>query len=359
MKGERLMWWHSVDYKAQGGDVRGALVNRGFWLRLPRLTLACRLLGHEPVVDGTSGFNGRPGNRWVCCDRCGVRPQPQGILNPAMWDIGDRVKVGGQLPGAGVSPGNWPASPEGTVGGQLIIGGRVTAGVSVEVDCAGGENTLAANACIPFLGGLYLHTENFGTWVQRRLNPVGYESRVISLHVHDGHAYWRLWSGRDGRRKDEPGWRNSSVRVDPRDILLGERRYSYEDVTGEEPVSLLLPDGTEYAVTMKLQRQSHGRKKGRKRESWTVDIDCREGIPTRSDGHRGGLCGWAVPVSDRAVEAGMWQQEAIAASIAEVTGTRIRYGYREPGKMAAYAAGLRAKAEAEAKAYEAQSVEAT
>ena len=335
MKGERLMWWHSVDYKAQGDDIRGALVNRGFWWHLPRLTLTCRLRGHRPVVDGTTGAGMSTPTRWVCCDRCGIRPQPQGNLDWGAWNIGDPIDLESPVKDAPGGPGGWPSVSDGTIGGQVIIGGRVTAGVSAEVDCAGGENTLAANACIPFLGGLYLHTERFGTWVQRRLNPVGYESRVISLHVHDGHAYWRLWSGRDGRRKDEPRWRNSSARVDPRDILLGERRYSYEDVSSEEPVSLLLPDGTEYAVTMKLQRQAHGRKKGRKRESWIVDIDCRDGIPTRSDGHRGGLCGWAVPVSDRAVEAGMWQQEAIAASIAEVTATRIRYGYKPEARAAA------------------------
>lgn len=334
MKDEDRVWWHSTDYKARGGDVRGALVNRGFWLHLPRLTLACRVLGHKPVVDGTSGFNGRPGNRWACCDRCGLRPEPQGVLDPSAWNVGDRLNLPGEIADAPGQPGGWPASPSGVIGGQFILGGRVTAGISVKLGNAGSEHMLAAHACFPFLGGLYLHTEGFGTWLQRRLNPVGYESRVISLSVHSGSAWWEAWAPRNGGER-LPLWRNGNVRIDPRDIAFGERRYSYADASGGELVALLMPDGTEHTVTMKLQRQTHGRKRGRKRESWTVDCDCRDGIPTRSDGHRGGWNGWAVPVSDKAVKAGAWQQEAVAASVVRITEERVRYGFVSPERKAA------------------------
>lgn len=325
------MWWHSTDYKARGGDVRGALLNRGFWLRLPRLMAVCRVIGHKPVVDGTTGFEGRPGYRWVCCDRCGIRPDPQGSPDPAIWNVGDPFDLG---PEEGVDrlPGGWPATTEGTIGGQLIIGGRVTAGMGVKVGNAGSEHVLAAHACIPFLGGLYLHTEGFGTWVQRRLNPVGYDSRVIDLAVHDGSVWWQVWAKRDGGNH-LPRWRDGHARIDPRDILLGKRRYSYADVSGEELVTLVMPDGGAHQVTVQLQRQSHGRAKGRKRLSWTVDCDCKAGIPERDD-RGGGLTGWAVPVSDRAVESGAWQQEAVAASIAKITEIRIRYGYK-PSRAAA------------------------
>jgi hypothetical protein len=331
------MYWHSTDYKAQGGDVRGALVNRGFWAHLPRLTLACRLTGHVPVVDGTTGFNGRPGSRRVCCDRCGIRPEPQGSLNASEWSIGDRIDMEADAEAFGVKapPGDWPAHPEGVIGGQLIIGGRVTAGIGVKVGNAGSEHVLAANACLPFLGGLYLHTEGFGTGVQRRLNPVGYESRVISVGASDGRLHWQLWVPRDGYpRHDGRQWRYGSVRIDPRDIILGERRYSYADVSGKEPVILRMPDGGEHQVAMRLQRQSFGRAEGRKRESWTVDCDCKAGIPDRRD-RDGGLTGWSVPVGDRAVESGAWQQEAVAASIVKITEMRIRYGYRPTERTAA------------------------
>lgn len=319
------MYWHTIDYRASKhhGDVRGSLVNRGFWLRLPRLTAACRLFGHLPVIDGTAGFNGRPGYRWVCCDRCGIRPQPQGDLDPAVWTPGDPVFLGSPLRGANAQPGAFPASEEGTVGGQLIIGGHVTAGVSVKVGNAGSEHVLAANACIPFLGGLYLHTEGFGTWVQRRLNPEGYESRVTSLDVHTGKLWWRLWALRD--HGGGPWWQNGSLPVDPRDILLGERRYSYAVADGPHALMMLMPDGSVHEVLMTLRRQSLGRRRGRSRESWSVDVDCRDGIPYRRD--RGGVNGWSVPVSDAAVTGGAWRAAAVAASITKITEMRIRYGY--------------------------------
>lgn len=322
------MYWHSTDYKAQrDSDVPGALVNRGFWARLPRLALACRLTGHVPVVDGTQGFNGRPGSRWVCCDRCGIRPNPQGSLSASEWNIGDRIDLDSPVKDAPGGPGTWPATSEGTIGGQLIIGGRVTAGISVKVGNAGSEHVLAANACVPFLGGLYLHTEGFGTGIQRRLNPVGYDSKVISLGAGDGRAYWKLWAKRDGSSRDTPRWRDGSARIDPRDILLGERRYAYTDVSDEEPVVLLMPNRAEYEITVQLRRQEHGRNRGRKRMAWTVDCDCRDGIPYRNDG-RDGLNGWSVPVSDAATAADLWQQEAVAASIVKITGMRIQYEYK-------------------------------
>jgi len=81
----------TVDYRKRDGERPGTLLNRGYFLTgLPRLILLCRLLGHRPVVDGTTGYRDRPGHRWVCCDRCGVRPDPQGQLDPDRWNIGDR-----------------------------------------------------------------------------------------------------------------------------------------------------------------------------------------------------------------------------------------------------------------------------
>jgi hypothetical protein len=327
------VWWHSVNYKAgRGGDVPGALVNRGFWLRLPRLMLACRVLGHRPVVDGTEGWNGQPGHRWVCCDRCGVRPDPQGVLRPSRWNIGDQFNMSSRDEGADRLPGGWATSPEGVIGGQVIVGGHVTAGIGFKVGNKGSEHVLAAHACIPWIGGLYLHTEGFGTWVQRRLNPVGYESRVTEVAVHNGRAWWQWWAARNGGGPKLPRWRHGNARVDPRDILLGERRYRYESGSAPVPGTLLMPDGGVHLVTMQLQRQLYGRARGRKRESWTVDCRCREGIPERND--RGGVTGWAVKVSDLAVENGMWQQEALAASIVKITETRVRYGYAPEAKAA-------------------------
>lgn len=81
----------SVDYGKRDGKRRGTLLNRGYFISgLPRLIPVCRLLGHRPVVDGTQGIGTSKPSRWVCCDRCGIRPDPQGQLDPARWNIGDR-----------------------------------------------------------------------------------------------------------------------------------------------------------------------------------------------------------------------------------------------------------------------------
>jgi hypothetical protein len=324
------MRFHSADYRKDRDLGRGNLLNRGFWFYLPRPLVTCRLLGHKPAVDGTEGFRDRPGHRWVCCDRCGVRPEPQGNLNPAVWNIGDRGDLFGPVDDApGQRPGSWPSRPEGTIGGQLIIGGRTTASVSVKVGNAGSEHVLAAHACIPWLGGLYLHSEGFGQWLQRRLNPVGYQSRVTSLDVHSRRLWWRLWAPRDEHRRDAPRWQDGSARLDPRDIAWGEKRYSYEDAAGPEVVTVAMPDGDSYDVTMTLQQQSFGRPGRRQKLSWIVECSHREGIPHR-DGWKDGLCGWSVPVSAGAAERGTWQREAAAASAAEVASLRIRYGWKPP-----------------------------
>jgi hypothetical protein len=323
--GEPLARWYSVNYREDRDS--GHLVSRGFWVHLPRPLMACRIAGHKPVIDGYEGFRGRPmeGARWVCCDRCGLRPDPQGCLDPSAWAIGTPVRLG-VFASATRQPGRaWPRGNQGVVGGQLVVGRGPSCGVSVKVGNCGSEHTLAAHVLIPWAGALYLHTERFGTWMQRRLNPAGYESKVIEADIGDGRLHWKAWAPRDG---GPPGsrWRAGSVRVDPRDILLGERRYQYEDAVGPEPVTLTLPDGSQHPIAVRLKRQSRGRRRGRAKLSWSVSCDSKDGIPY--DGTRGGMNGWSVPVSDDAVTCGLWQQEAVAASIVKVTQLRVRYGWK-------------------------------
>lgn len=313
------MRFHSTDYRErEGRKGRRLLLDRGFWLYLPRPLLTCRLRGHKPVVDGTPGFRDQPGHRWVCCDRCGTRPEPQGTLNPARFSIGDRWTCG--------APGPWPRRIEGVFGGQLVIGRNHLCGFQVKVGNAGSEHTLAAHAGLPFLGALYLHTEQFGTWLQRRLVPEGYESRVIEVAIGPGQRlYWGLWTFRDSGSRQ--GRRAGSVKIDPRDILCGEKRYSYADEGEPQTITVTLPEGDSYPVTMQLQRQRLGRAKGRKKLSWTVDCDTVPGVPCRSGGHDR-MTGWDVGVSDDAVEAGRWPQEAAAACVVKVTGLRTRNGWK-------------------------------
>lgn len=340
------MRFHSIDYRKDRGERAGTIVNRGFWLNgVPRLILLCRLFGHRPVVDGyDSGlrYDGAPGDRsrWVCCARCGIRPDTQGRLDPDLHHLGQRYlgPYGGGLPADAkmrrevmrdlksvyYPPGPWPSAPTGTLGGQLVIGRQAyKAAAEVKIGNRGSEHVLAAHVEISPLFGLYLHSEDHGQWLQRRLNPNGYHSRVTGLSFGDGHLYWRVWANRDESSSDTPRWRDGSINLSLLDRVLGPKRYSYEDV--ETVVCLAhLPHGDEHLLTLKLQRVTHGRARGRKKLSWSVEWASREGI---SDGRPGReTLSASVDVSDLAVEEQAWPAAALAAIAVQVTGWRTRNG---------------------------------
>ncbi|MFE9777717.1 hypothetical protein ACFYPA_06120 [Streptomyces sp. NPDC005775] len=342
----------SVDYRKE--DTKpGTFVNRGFWLHdLPRPLATCRLFGHKPVVDGTDGFRGQPGSRWVCCDRCGTRPNPQGHLDPNQWNVGDRYAgpyVDGppepmsseeikrmaraRIPFAAPStPGPWPTKNTGVLGGQLILG-KSFPGWSVEfkVGNKGSEHTLAAHIRLHPFGALYLHTERFGTWLVRRLNPKGYQSKVIGLGFQYGGIDWKLWARRDESSRDDPWWMSGTIKLDPRDKLLGRSRYDYTDVGDPVVTTVRMPHGDDHSVKLRLQHCTDGRNR-RKFHSWTADWTCRPGIPTKP--HGGVVCGSAVEVSTASVNSGTWAEEAKAAIALEITALRTRYGF-EPSNESA------------------------
>lgn len=345
----------SVDYRERDGERRGTLLNRGYFVNgLPRLIPLCRLLGHRPVVDGTEGYRGsdgyeNPGHRWVCCARCGVRPDPQGQLDPDQWDIGDRYVGpfdGERLPYPSKDeikqraerglplyapepvPGPWLAKPTGALGAQLIIG-KSFPGWSAEVKIGNraSEHTLAAHLRLYPFGAIYLNTEGFGAWLQRRLNPAGYQSRVISLDLQYGGIEWKLWAKRDESSKSDPWWMRGRIKLDPRDRLLGRRRYAYEDVGDQVTATVRMPHGDDHKAKLQLQRCTGGRNR-RRFDSWTVDWSTRPGIPTKPNG--GEVLGSAVKVSARSVEERTWPAEAVAGIAAQLTADRTRYGYRLP-----------------------------
>lgn len=337
----------STNYAKRDGKKPGTYVNRGFWLTVPRPLLWCRILGHKPVVDGTEGYREQPGHRWMCCDRCGVRPDPQGSLDPADWNIGDRytgprldatpppmsraeiedhARARRPIPAPPV-PGPWPKRRAGAVGGQLIVG-KSFPGWSIEFKLgnAGSEHTLEAHIRLHPFGALYLHTERFGTWLQRRLNPTGYQSRVTELALRDGGVAWQLWAKRDESSRTDPWWMHGLIKLDPRDKLLGRCHYAYLDVGDPVTVAVRLPHGDDHDVELKLQRCTDGRNR-RRFHSWNADWTCRGGIPTKAHG-RGTIHGCAVDVSTQSVTDGTWQAEAAATIALWITKRRAQYGYK-------------------------------
>lgn len=336
----------TVDYRKDEPERRGTFLNKGYFLNgLPRLILLCRLLGHRPTVDGTQGIGTSKPSRWVCCDRCGVRPDPPGTLDADQWNIGqpyDGPMNGSWAPGLRSRdiekyrpakptsiPGPWPTAPTGDIGCQLIVGKSFPGwDAEVKIGHAGSEHTLAARLRFHPFGAIYLHTERFGTWLQRRLNPVGYQSRVISIGVQYGGIGWKLWAKRDESSRDDPWWMRGTIKLDPRDRLFGRSHYEYENVGEPVTVTVRMPHGDDHEVRLQLQRCTDGRTR-RRFHSWTADWSTRPGIPTKQH-DRGRTLGSAVDVSERSVKSGAWPAEAAAGVAAQMTKDRTRYGYRVP-----------------------------
>lgn len=359
---------HHVNYlkrdAADGRRYRGQLVNVGFFLHgVPRLMPLCRLLGHRPVVDGTgqwktNGDGERYGNpsRWVVCDRCGLRGEPQGQLDADRWNIGDRydgqyapllprgrhVTVGVDRAADGrptYPPGRIPSSGDGALGGQLVIGRpHRTFGFDWKVGNPGSEHTLAASLHLWPLGSLYLHTEEFGRGIQRRLNNRGgYHSRVIGLELTDGRLSWKLWAKRDEWSRSDPWWQRGDLNLRVRDHLFGPRRYSYTDVPGGTTTRIVRMPESDYLVELTLRRQTLGRKRWPwKRRSFTVRWETPgEGIPfrRRPSWKGAGICSSSVAVDERSVRAGTWPDSAATAIAAKLTANRTREEWSPVGLL--------------------------
>lgn len=349
--------WHTIDNEKQDGHRAGTISNHSFWLHdLPRLILLCRLFGHRPVVDGygPDGSSDRAA-RWVACRRCGIRPNPQASLDPARWIIGSRYSgpfsdtppptkaeclpmtiadaskhSRAYIPSA--VPGPWPTKPASVLGGQLVLGRSLSgASIGFKVGNAGSENVLAAHLRINPLFALYLHTDDHGTWIQRRLNPRGYDSRVIELDIGNGRLSWKLWAKRDESSKSTPRWQDGSTVINLLDRWLGPVRHSFEKVGEPITATVAMPEGDSHQVQLQLEKVRTGRRRGRAVESWSVDWECRPGIPVRNHSWKGDeVLASSTTVTAAAVGRGMWPNEAVAGIAAHMSRDRSHYGWRAP-----------------------------
>lgn len=323
----------SVDYRKQDGKKSGTLINRGFWLNdVPRPLLTCRLFGHRSVADGFGPASpGLHAARWICCDRCGERPDPQGALDPAAIDVGARYAgpfdARKEPTWMIQNPGSWPTKSTGTLGGQLIVGKSFSGwSIEFEVGDASSEHTLGAHLRLHPFGALYLHAERFGAWLQRRFNSTGYETRVIGIAIQFGGIDWKLWAKQNESSRDDPWWQHGTIKLDPRDRLFGRRHYAYESISGKVTATVRMPHGDDHTVEMQLQRCTFGRRR-RRFHSWRVDWECPAGIPTKPYGGR--VTASSVEVTQRAVDSDTWVAEASAGIAAQLTKDRTRYGMRE------------------------------
>ncbi|MFE3202236.1 hypothetical protein [Embleya sp. NPDC059237] len=333
------MHWYTVDYRKRDGAKPGTPFNRGFRLRLPRAMPECRIRGHKAVVDGTTGVrNDDPGSRWVCCDRCGTRPDPQGRLDPARWNIGDPytgdhapepypARAMGRQDWPQWIPGPWPADPTGVLGGQLVVGKTFGgAGISLEVGCAGSEHVLSGHVRLNPLGALYLTTEGHGTRLQRRLNPTGYNTKVVSVGIGDGRLRWRFGVDADAWSKTTPRRRDGSTVIDPRDRFLGPVRSKITKAGEPVTATVRMPHGDDHEVTLQLEHVATGRRRGKPKLTWSVDWTSENGIPTKPHG-RGRIFGSGIELPAGSAVPATWPQRAAAAIAVQLTTWRERNDY--------------------------------
>ena len=161
-----------------------------------------------------------------------------------------------------------------------------------------------------------------------------YEGRRFQIRTSDGRLRLELWTRKGGWKRGEfAPWRSRSVKLNPIDILFGDKRYWYED-SEVDRILIDMPEAV-YPVKATLQRQRFGRPKLPKRHilSWRVDVDASEckGIPNRVD-HSGGwkgdrVYGFGVGLKESRRD---WQVDAKAAIEARILKDRADSGFRKP-----------------------------
>ena|GEM_PF-1835733 len=358
------IWTYHVDYRQRSSESRSK-VNVGFWLNgVPRLTVRCALAGHVPLVDGTGPTRlGERAARWVVCGRCGVRPSPQGSLDPDHYPAIGLPYPGDFMPADALPdaskprarfaalkslprhylPGPWPRWQRGVLGGQLVVLPRsaLNVGASIKVGHGGSEHDLACHVSLGRLGSLHLHTEEIGKGVVRWLNPDWdntYQSRTVSVSVGGGRLRWQLWMPRDGwqkpRRELTRGQRarDGSRPVAPMDLLFGARKNQVTEVAKAGAV-VRLPDG-DYPVELTLERYEARRPRQRWAGdvSWWVHWSTPRGgraIPTEFP-NRNRIYGSQARMDAASARSGSWPDEAAALIAAWVARHRDRYGWPQP-----------------------------
>lgn len=294
------------------------------------------------MVDGTDPDPAGSGDgravRWVVCDGCGVRPEPQGNLDPNEWRLGavyngpwsafppSREQFQALKDGRPYPPGPWPRRPDGDFSAQLVLGPQMGgAGIGLELGCAGNEQTISVHLRTPLIS-MYLHTERIGAWWQRRLIPTGTENREVECSLDYGYLRWTIWADSSGSTRDLPCWRSGSILVDPRDLIFGQLRYDYTDVSQPVQALLHMPHGDQHPITLTLRRARYGRRWGRGKTSWLAHWEIPDGVVTKP-GRSSGTVSSGNWVSDDSVQAGAWPFEALASIAQRLTHDRIRNGY--------------------------------
>lgn len=189
--------------------------------------------------------------------------------------------------------------------------------------------------------------------------------RDLSLRIHDGALWWRIWYDDDGGmdayhccdswrqpkvwpwsagRRKHRGWmclRDGNINLNPVDAFWGSKLRLRDEDFPEQSARVLVPvgdfEGDEYEVDFTLERREVRRRYGPawarrvKRVDYSADAKCTPGIPVRNHDWKGDeILGWGVKVSAESVADGTWVREAVAGTVDLACRDRKRYRYSPP-----------------------------
>jgi hypothetical protein len=250
-------------------------------------------------------------------------------------------------------------------------------GVRLHTGTRGSETPLDAHVDLGFAAGYFSVGGVLGRWCHFL---GGGHGRDLSLSVHGGHLWWKLWydgdSGNDehhrcdkwrrppwpwslGRRKYR-GWlcaRDGSIELNPLDAWFGSPKYDYDK---SEPWREALVDvgqfpGDRYLVRFRrepyVRQREHGPRWARRPLERGVGVEfdavireahqqpgersIQPGIPYRNHDWKGDeVCSGGVRPPAGGWPEGEWLPAAVEALIAQIKADRVRYDYRPPAVRA-------------------------
>lgn len=162
-----------------------------------------------------------------------------------------------------------------------------------------------------------------------------YEGRQFQIRTGNSRLWLSIWTHRYGWTRGQfAEWRSRSIKLNPLDLIFGEKRYWYDDID-QARILIDMPEAV-YPVQVTLQQQRFGRPKLPKRHvrSWAVDVKADEckGIPNRFD-HSGGWKGdrvYGFAVDLKQGNRPDWHVDAKAAIEARILKDRADSGFRKP-----------------------------
>lgn len=181
---------------------------------------------------------------------------------------------------------------------------------------------------------LYLSLEGF-PWL-RRMQPKVYQettypalapgywaiaNRAVSLYIHSGMLWWRLWTNPDEWHSKTPRWRDGNF--SPMDFFFGRTDYSTRDLSTTETV-VPMPERA-YPCTVRLFESTWQRP----RWPWPqrlvrADVDVPGGIPHPGKGENSWDCGEDATYSMTCPATTV--EQAVARMVESVLKDRRRYG---------------------------------